>query len=140
MTAPTLLPALLYRLFGWRLGPEYREWVYADLKSKRWVMRQVRVVVPVFAGILTVVFVSTGSSVTRLAFPVFAVIVLFVVLRNPLMLRALKQQGLMLDGEPDPKATWYADDDARRRLNISGAVTIAAVFGFAVVYLSLTND
>jgi hypothetical protein len=140
VTPPPPLEVLLYRLVGWRLGPEHREWVFSDLTRRRWVWRQARVVVPVFAGALTVVFTATGSSPARLAFPVLAICVLFVALRNPLMLRALKQQGLTLDGEPDPKATWYADDEARHRQNVSGAVTIGLVFVAAVVYLALTRD
>lgn len=141
MITPSLSERLLYRLVGWRLGPAHREWVYADLKSKRWVMRQLRLLLPVFVGAMTVVFVATGSSPTRLAFPAFALVVLYTFLRNPLVARALKQQGLTLDGEPDPKAaSWYADDAARRRQNVSGATTIGAVFTAGLVYLALTSD
>ena len=140
MNRPSLSQVLLYRLVGWRLGPEHREWVYADLKSKRWVMRQLRVQLPVFVGALTAVFAATGSPVTRMAFPAFAIVVLYTVLRNPLVQRSLKQQGLTLDGDPDPKATWYDDDEARHRMNASGAFTIGGVFTAALVYLSLTSD
>jgi hypothetical protein len=141
VTRPTTQQVLLYRLFGWRLGPEHREWVYADLKSKRWVGRQLRVVLPAFAIPLVLVFVATGSSPTRMAFPVFAIAVLYVALRNALMVRALRQQGLTLDGEPDPKAAgWYADDAARHRFNVSGAVTITGLYTAVLVYLSLTGD
>lgn len=140
MTPPPLSERLLYRLVGWRLGPAHREWVYADLKSRRWVVRQLRLLLPVFVGAMTLVFVATGSSPARLAFPAFALVVLYTGLRNALMTRALKQQGLTLDGQPDPKATWYDDDEARRRQNVSGTLTLGLLFVGGLVYLALTRD
>lgn len=140
MQTPDARLTLIYRLFGWRLGPDYREWVYADITGRRWVLRQARVVVPIVAGLLTVVFVATGSPVGRMAFPTLAILILYVALRNPLMERALRQQGLQLDGEVDPKARWYDDPLARERLNRSGAATVVLLVLGAMVFLGLSDD
>lgn len=131
---------LAYRLVNWRLGPQFRQWVYADVRSKGWPLRQAAVLLPAMGIPLAVIFTATGSTAERVVFPLVAVFILMVFLRGALMERALRQQGLDLDGEVDAAATWYDDDQDRRKRNLTGAVTTVALVLGAFVLLSVQGD
>ena len=138
MSTPPLLEQFAYRLVGWRLGPAHREWVYADIRSALWPLRQSVVVAPAVCLPLAVVFAATGASPSRLAFPVLGVLVLFVFLRKALVDRALRQQGLTANGELDPAAAaWYDNDNARHRRNVGAAVTTVGLVAAAVLMIAL---
>ena len=138
MPTPPLPELLAYRLVGWRLGPAHREWVFADVRSRAWPLRQSVVVAPAVCLPLAIVFAATGASPTRLAFPLLGVMVLFFFLRRALADRALRQQGLTGSGEVDPAAAaWYDDDDARHRRNLGAAVTTVGLVGAAVLMIAL---
>ncbi len=141
MPSPPLPELLAYRLFGWRLGPAHRAWVYDDVRAKAWPLRQSVVVAPAICLPLAIVFAATGSSPTRLAFPLLAVLVLFVFLRKALADRALRQQGLTATGEVDPAAAqWYDNDEARHRRNVGAVVTTVGLVVAAVVMIALKPD
>ena len=138
MPTPPLLEVLAYRLVGWRLGPAHREWVFTDVRSRAWPLRQCVVVAPAVCLPLAIVFATTGASPSRLAFPVLGVLVLFALLRRSLADRTLRQQGLTANGEVDPAAAgWYADDHARHRRNLGAAVTTVGLVTAAVLMIAL---
>ena len=129
---------LAYRLVGWRLGPAYRIWVLADVRSPSWPLRAggvvaLAVLVPAFA-----VGAVAGVDLVRLAFPVVAVLVLSALRLRALRERALRQQGLRPDGDLDPTATWYADDEARARRNTVSAASTVSLVVAALVLLAVT--
>ncbi len=71
-----------------------------------------------------------------------AVLVLLVFLRTVVVERALRQQGLTLDGGVDPAAsTWFDDPDLRRKRSVAGAVTtvLLVVAGLLVIGLGPTG-
>ena len=142
MTAPPLPTLLAYRLLGWRLGPEHREWTHADITGRWYLLKQAVPLLLAVGGLLAVVFAATGSDPQRVVTPVLAVLVLLIFLRKVVVERALRQQGLTVKGEVDPAAaSWFDDDELRRRRSVAGAVTtvLLVVVGLLVIGLGPTG-
>jgi hypothetical protein len=127
VTSPPLGQLIAYRLFGWRLGPLHREWTYDDITRPGYTLRQAVPVGLAIGLVLGVAFASTGANPVRAAAPTAAVIALSFLLRNQLRRRALTQQGLTPEGEP--QASWYDDERERHRRNVGSASTT----GFVVI-------
>ncbi|HVE73656.1 MAG TPA: DUF5313 family protein [Mycobacteriales bacterium] len=138
MQPPPLMPLIAYRLLGWRLGPDYREWVHSDITRRGWTLRQAVPGALAFGALLAIVFAASGSSPQRLVIPILGVLVLAVFLRNPLMERALRQQGLDLDGKPT--ASWYDDHEERLRRNKAGSIGTVLLIGAAMALLVFSGD
>jgi hypothetical protein len=130
-----VLLVLAYRLLGWRLGPAYREWVHDDLTRPGWLVRQG---VPVIAVILalggTITAIVHGTS-DRLLSLLVVLTGVGLFLRRSLLERALRQQGI--DAAGNASAPWYADDRARGRRNLIGAVStvVLTVAGLTILAL-----
>ncbi|MCW2608191.1 MAG: hypothetical protein JWO60_2884 [Frankiales bacterium] len=142
MSAPPLPTLLAYRLLGWRLGPEHQAWTHADITGRWYLVKQGLPLLVALGALLAVVFAATGSDPQRVVAPMLAVLVLLVFLRNTVVERALRQQGLTLDGEVDTAATsWFADDEARRKRSLSGAVAtvLLVLVGLLVIGLGPTG-
>ena len=138
MTPPPLPLLVAYRLFGWRLGPEYREWTYDDITRSGYTLRQAVPVGLVIGVLLAGMFAVTGSTPVRAIPPVLGVLLLSYFLRKALRERALRQQGLSPSGEPN--APWFDQDDDRRRRNIAGAVTTSVLVLAGLVFLAVGRD
>ena len=83
-------------------------------------------------------FALTGSDPQRVLTPVLAVLVLLVFLRNVVVERALRQQGLTLDGEVDPAAqAWFDDPEQRRRRSVAGATTTLLLVAAGLLVIGL---
>ncbi|MCW2777118.1 MAG: hypothetical protein JWN17_843 [Frankiales bacterium] len=138
MTAPDLRLLLAYRLLGWRLGPAHQQWTYRDITSRWYLAKQGLPLLGTLGVLLAVVFAATGSDPQRVVVPVLAVLVLLVFLRNVVIERALRQQGLDLDGEVAPEAvSWFDDEEQRRKRSVAGAVTTALLVVGGILVLSL---
>ena len=138
MTPPPLPLLVAYRLFGWRLGPAYKDWTYDDITSRGYTFRQSLPVGLALGVVLALLFTATGSHPARAIIPMVAVIVLAFFLRKALSERALRQQGLAPNGDAD--AAWFADDDERRRRNLIGTATTAALVVAGLVYVAVGRD
>jgi hypothetical protein len=138
VTAPPLPLLVAYRLFGWRLGPSYREWTYDDITRRGYTLRQALPVALVIGALLAGLFEVTGSPAVRALPPTVGVLVLAYFLRKALRERALRQQGLAPDGEPE--ATWFADDDERHRRNVISALTTAVLVVAGLSFLAFGRD
>ena len=135
-SAPPLPTLLAYRLLGWRLGPDHQAWTYRDITGRWYLAKQGVPLLAAVGGLLAVVFAATGSDPQRVVTPVLAVLVLLVFLRKVVVERALRQQGLDLNGDVDPAAaSWFADAEQRRKRSVAGAVTtvLLVVVGLVVV-------
>ena len=142
MAAPDLKLLLAYRLLGWRLGPAHQEWTYRDITGRWYLLKQGVPLLVAVGGLLAVVFGATGSDPQRVVTPVLAVLVLLVFLRRIVVERALRQQGLTMEGDVDPAAqTWFADDEERRKRSVAGAVAtvLLVVVGLLVIGLGPTG-
>jgi hypothetical protein len=125
VTRPPLPLLVAYRLVGWRLGPEYRAWTYDDITRRGWELRQVVPVGLLLGALLALLYQLSGANPQRAITPLAGVLVLTVFLRRALRERALRQQGLDLQGEPD--APWFDDEAARHKRNVNGALTTLAL-------------
>ena len=135
MTPPSFLLAVAYRLFGWRLGPAYREWVHDDLTRRGWLVRQGAPVLLALLVLGVVIDAAVGSTGDRLV-PLLVVLTgIGLFLRSSLKERALRQQGL--DAAGNPVADWYDDDRARGQRNVTGAVStvVLTVAGLTILAL-----
>jgi hypothetical protein len=136
---PPPLVLLAYRFVGWRVGPVHAEWVRDDIVSSGWLTRQavpvLVVVLALGAGLTTVVDGNTARVVQLVA--VLAAVGLF--FRGALRERALRRQGIDASGEPLAEATWYADDRARRRRNLAGALATVLLTVAALALLALRS-
>ncbi len=123
MLRPPAAVLLAYRFLGWRVGPTYQEWVLEDITGPRWLVRQgapvLSAVLLLGAGLAALLDGDAGRVLTLVL--VLAAGGAF--LRASLRERALRQQGIDASGHPLPTATWYADEAARRRRNLVGAVS-----------------
>lgn len=133
MTRPPLPLLAAYRLFGWRLGPDYRAWTYDDITRRGWTFRQLLPVGLLLGALLALLYQLIGANPLRAVTPLAGVFVLAVFLHKALRDRALRQQGLDLQGEP--AAPWFADDEARHRRNVSGTLTTLGLVVVACVLL-----
>ena len=138
MTSPPLPLLVAYRLFGWRLGPAYQAWTYDDITSRGYTFRQSVPVGLALGVVLALLFTATGSHPARAIIPMVAVIGLAFFLRKALSDRALRQQGLAPNGEVD--APWFADDAERRRRNLVGTATTAALVVAGFLYVAFGRD
>ena len=135
MPRPPLQLQLAYRLFGWRLGPAWRDWVLHDIAAPGWLFRQ--------GGLALSVVLMLGSLASALvhgdAGKMLSLIVVLAgvgaFLRNSLKERSLRQQGIDADGNRLELAPWYDDDRARRRRNVLSAVgtTVLVLGGLLIV-------
>lgn len=138
MTPPPLPLLVAYRLFGWRLGPAYKDWTYDDITGRGYVVRQALPVGLAIGALLAVLFGLTGSSPARAVAPMLAVLVLAFLLRRTLAERALRQQGLAPNG--DVEAAWFTDDRARHRRNLVGTATTAVLVLAGLTLLAVGRD
>jgi len=138
VTPPPLPLLAAYRLFGWRLGPAYQEWTYDDITGPGYTVRQALPVGLAVGILLALLFGLTGSNPARAIAPVLAVLVLAFFLRRTLAYRALRQQGLTPAG--DVAAAWFGDETARRRRNLVGTATTAALVLGGLTILALRAD
>jgi xanthosine utilization system XapX-like protein len=138
VTSPPLPLLVAYRLFGWRLGPAYQEWTYDDITRRGYTFRQALPVGLALGVLLALVFTATGSNPARAVIPLVGVLVLTFFLRKTLAERALQQQGLTPDGEV--AADWFADEGERRRRNLAGAATTAALVLGGLTILAVKRD
>ena len=138
MTGPPLPLLVAYRLFGWRLGPSYKDWTYDDITRTGYTLRQAVPVALVIGALLAGLFEATGSQAVRAVPPVIGVLVLAVFLRKALRERALRQQGLAPNGEAE--ATWFGDDDERHRRNLISAVTTSVLVVAGLAFLTVGRD
>ena len=138
MTGPPLPTLLAYRLFGWRLGPEHRDWTYDDITRRGYTLRQAVPVGLAVGALLALLFELSGSPWFRAVPPIVGVLVLSFFLRKALRERALRQQGLSPTGEPE--APWFGDDDERRRRNIIGAATTGVLVLAGLGFLAFGRD
>jgi hypothetical protein len=138
VTRPPLLLLVAYRLFGWRLGPTYRTWTYADITGRGYTLRQAVPVGLVVGGLLAAVFAATGSDPRRAIPPIVGVLVLAFFLRKALRERALRQQGLSPTGEAD--ALWFNDDGERSKRNLNSAVLTSTLVVAGVILLAVRGD
>jgi hypothetical protein len=129
---------LAYRLFGWRLGPDYQEWTYDDITRRGYTFRQSLPVGLALGVLIALVFTITGAHPARAVIPLIGVLVLSYFLRKTLAERALRQQGLSETGEVD--ADWFADDDERRRRNLAGAATTTVLVLAGLTILAVKRD
>jgi hypothetical protein len=136
--SPPLPLLLAYRLFGWRLGPDYQEWTYDDITRRGYTFRQSLPVGLALGVLLALVFTATGSNPARAVIPLIGVLVLAFFLRKNLGDRALQQQGLTPTG--DVAADWFADDDERRRRNLIGTATTAGLVLAGLTILAVRRD
>lgn len=138
MDAPPLPTLLAYRLLGWRLGPEHRAWTHADITGRWYLLKQGAPLLVAVGGLLALVFAATGSEPQRVVTPVLAVLVLLVFLRKVVVERALRQQGLTLDGAVDPSAaSWFDDEEQRHRRSVAGAVTTVLLVAVGLLVIGL---
>jgi hypothetical protein len=135
---PPLVLLVAYRLFAWRLGPSYREWTYADITRRGYTFRQALPIAVAFGAVLAILFAATGSTPIRALPPVAGVLVLSYFLRKALRERALRQQGLSPNGEPE--AAWFDDDAERRRRNTVGSIGTAVLVIAAIAFLAVGRD
>ena len=126
---------MAYRLFGWRLGPTYKDWTYDDITASGYVVRQALPVGLALGIVLAVVFALTGSSPARAIAPLVGVLFLAFFLRKTLADRALRQQGFAPNG--DVEATWFDDDGERRRRNLIGTATTAVLVVAGLTFLAV---
>jgi hypothetical protein len=138
VTRPPLPLLVAYRLFAWRLGPDYREWTYGDITRGGYTLRQAVPVGLVVGALLGSVFAASGSDWKRAIPPVIGVIVLAFFLRKALRERALKAQGLSSTGEAE--ASWFDDDGERRKRNVNGAILTTVLVVAGVVLLAVRSD
>lgn len=138
MNRPPLPLLAAYRLFAWRLGPVYRGWTYADITRRGYTLRQAVPVGLVVGALLAAVFAATGSDPRRAVPPILGVTVLAFLLRRSLRERALKQQGLSSTG--DAEATWFDDEPARRKRNVTGSILTAGLVVAGIVLLAVRGD
>ena len=138
MSPPPLPLLVAYRLFGWRLGPAYREWTFSDITRRGYTLRQALPVGLVVGVLLATGFQVAGSDGRRAIAPVVGVLVLAFFLRKALRERALRQQGLSPTGGAE--ATWYDDDDARNKRNITGSILTAVLVVAGVILLAVRSD
>jgi hypothetical protein len=138
VTRPPLVLLVAYRLFGWRLGPTYQAWTYADITRRGYTFRQAVPVGLVVGALLATVFDLTGSDPRRAIAPIIGVLVLAFFLRKALRERALRQQGLAPNGEAE--ASWFNDEAERNKRNINGAVLTTTLVVAGVVLLAVRND
>lgn len=136
MRSPDLRLLLAYRLLGWRLGPDYREWTYRDITGQGYLLRQGLPLLVVFGTLLGGLLVASGTPVAQAVVPVIGVLVVLVLLRRTVVERALRQQGLDRDGAVDPAAQdWYDDPEQRRRRSLAGATATLLLVVAALVLL-----
>jgi hypothetical protein len=138
MTRPPLLLLVAYRLFAWRLGPEYVTWTYDDITRRGYTFRQAFPVGLTLGALLGGVFAATGSDWRRAIPPVIGVLVLAFFLRKALRERALRQQGLSHTGEPE--AAWFHDDAERQKRNVNGSILTATLVVAGVILLAVRSD
>ncbi len=138
-TAPPPLLLAAYRLLGWRLGPAHQAWVFDDITRRGYPVRQGLPVLLVVGPLLAVALLVGGADPRQLIIPVIGVLGLLLVLRRSVVERALRQQGLTVDGRVDPAAQqWFADDEARERRSRNGAITTVGMVLIALVLLATT--
>jgi hypothetical protein len=128
---------LAYRLVGWRLGPPYREWVLADLTRRGWLLRAGLPVLGVLYALGVLVDLVLGGDPARLLALVVVLAGGGAFLRHALRERALRQQGLHLDGTT--AFPWYDDPRALRGRNLLGAVSTVVLVGTALVLLAVRS-
>jgi hypothetical protein len=138
VTPPPLPLLVAYRLFGWRLGPAYKDWTYDDITRRGYTLRQAVPVGLVIGVLLALMFAATGSNPARAVIPMIGVIVLAFFLRKTLGERALRQQGLAPNG--DVEAAWFDDDRDRHRRNVAGAVTTTVLVLGGLTVLAVGRD
>ncbi|MDT7573407.1 MAG: hypothetical protein QOE05_3581 [Actinomycetota bacterium] len=138
MTRPPLPLLAAYRLFAWRLGPQYQAWTFDDITRRGYTFRQAGPVSIVVGALLAAVFAASGSDPRRAIPPIVGVLVLAFFLRKALRERALRQQGLSPGGEAD--AAWFADDAARGKRNLTGAVLTTTLVVAGVILLAVRGD
>ena len=134
VTRPPLLLLVAYRLFGWRLGPAYQAWTFGDITRRGYPLRQAAPVVVALAVVLAGALAVSDVDPARTIPLLLAAGVATFFPRRGLRERALRQQGLTIDG--DAAAPWFADDAARRRRNVTAAVTSTALVLAALVLLA----
>ena len=138
MTRPPLPLLVAYRLFAWRLGPSYKDWVYDDITRRGYTLRQAVPVALVIGALLALMFEVTGTTWVRAVPPIAGVLVLAFFLRKALRERALRQQGLAPNG--DVAAEWFDDEKDRRRRNLAGAVMTTVLVVAGLVFLGVGRD
>jgi hypothetical protein len=138
VTPPPLPLLVAYRLFAWRLGPTYKDWLYDDITRRGYTLRQAVPVALVIGALLALMFEVTGTTWVRAVAPTIGVLVLAFFLRKALRERALRQQGLAPNG--DVAAEWFDDDKDRQRRNLAGAVMTTVLVVAGLVFLGVGRD
>ena len=137
MRPPPPAVLLAYRFFGWRLGPEHRDWVLRDITTRGWLIRQGAPALSVILLVGALATAAVGGDSGRLLALVAVLTGAGAFLRQSLRDRALRQQGLATSGTVLPLALpWYDDEAARRRRNLLGAVGTAVTTVGALVVLA----
>ncbi|MCU1595069.1 MAG: hypothetical protein JWO12_2461 [Frankiales bacterium] len=137
MSKPPPGVLLAYRFLGWRVGPSHADWVRDDIAGRGWLLRAGA---PALAAVLVVggaITAALGGDPGRVGTVVFVVGAICLFMRTSLRERALRQQGIDLQGDPLKEAPWYADEAARRRRNLQGSIGTVVLVLAGMVVLAL---
>ncbi len=129
---------MLYRTTGWRLEPEHHSWVLRDVRSAGYPRQRLKDGLVGFAAAVVLAVILQVALIGRLNLigflPIGAIGVVVLVRRlipDWTRDRALRHQGLALDGTPSPPA-WYERTRSRRVLR-TAALPVVLILSVIVL-------